>query len=73
MLEGYFYFHNFSNIDKITFVFVKVVPNVNDWWETLCEKKETKEPSIFTITVTWDSFRDFIEEQYYPIGSYDDL
>jgi hypothetical protein len=73
LLEGYFSFHNFSNREKITFALLKVVPHVKDWWETFCEQKETEEPSLFTVTTTWESFRDVIKEQYYPVGSYDDL
>jgi hypothetical protein len=41
LLEGYFSIHNFSNREKITFALLEVVPHVKDWWETLCEKKET--------------------------------
>jgi hypothetical protein len=41
LLEGYFFVHKFSNGEKITFVLLKVVPRVKDWWETFCEKKET--------------------------------
>jgi hypothetical protein len=52
LLEGYFFVHNFSNKEKITFVLLKVVPHVKDWWETFCEKKETKEPSLFTVATT---------------------
>jgi hypothetical protein len=73
LLEGYFSVHNFSNREKITFALLKVIPHVKDWWETFCEQKETEEPSLFTVTATWDSFRDAIKEQYYPVGSYDDL
>jgi hypothetical protein len=73
LLEGYFFVHNFSNRENITFALLKVVPHVKDWWETFCEKKETEEPSLFTVTTTWESFRDAIKEQYYPVGSYDDL
>jgi hypothetical protein len=73
ILEGYFSFHNFSNREKITSVLLKVVPHVKDWWETFCEKKEIEEPSLFTVTATWESFRDAIKEKYYPVGSYDDL
>jgi hypothetical protein len=73
ILEGYFSVHDFSNRENITFVLLKVIPHVKDWWETLCEKKEIEETSLFTVTVTWESFRDFIKGQYYPIGSYDDL
>jgi hypothetical protein len=27
---------------------------------------------MFVVAPTWDSFRDAIKEQYYPIGSYED-
>jgi hypothetical protein len=54
-------------------VLLKVIPHVKDWWETLCEQKETKEPSLFTVTLIWESFKDDMKEQYYHIGSYDNL
>ena len=47
LLEGYFSVHNFSNKEKITFAFLKVVPHVKDWWETFCEQKEIEETSLF--------------------------
>jgi hypothetical protein len=68
-----FFVHNFSNRENITFALLKVIPHVKYWWETFCEKKEIKEPSLFIVTTTWESFRDAIKEQYYPVGSYDDL
>jgi hypothetical protein len=37
LLEGYFFVHNFSNREKITFALLKVVPHVKDWWENFCE------------------------------------
>jgi hypothetical protein len=52
LLEGYFSVHNFSNRENITFVLLKVIPHVKDWWENFCEKKETEEPSLFTVTTT---------------------
>jgi hypothetical protein len=73
LLEGYFSVHNFSNRETITIALLKVFPHIKHWWETFSEKKETEEPSLFTITTTWDSFKDVIKEQYYPAGSYDDL
>jgi hypothetical protein len=73
LLEGYFSVHNFSNREKITFALLKAIPHVKDWWETFCEQKETEEPSLFSVTATWESFRDVIKEQYYPVRSYDDL
>jgi hypothetical protein len=71
--EGYFSFHIFSNRENITFALLKDVPHVKDWWENLCEKKETEEPSLFTVTTTRESFRDAMKEQYYPVGIYDNL
>jgi hypothetical protein len=73
LLEGYFSIHNFSNREKITFALLKVIPHVKDWFETFCEKKETKEPSLFLVALTWESFRDVIKKQYYLVGIYDDL
>jgi hypothetical protein len=73
LLEGYFYVHKFSNRENITFALLKVVPHVKYWWETFCEQKEIEETSLFTVMTTWESFRDFIKEQYYPVGIYDDL
>jgi hypothetical protein len=73
LLEGYFSIHKFSNREKITCALLKVVPHVKYWWETFCEQKETEEPSLFIVATTWESFRDVIKEQYYPVGSYDDL
>jgi hypothetical protein len=54
------------NREKINFVLLKVVPHVKNWWENFGEQKEMKEPSLFTVTVTWESFKDAIKEQYYP-------
>jgi hypothetical protein len=52
LLEGYFYVHNFLNREKITFALLKVVPHVKYWWENFYEKKETEEPSLFTVMTT---------------------
>jgi hypothetical protein len=73
MVEGYFSVHNFSNIENITFALLKVFPHVKYWWETFYEKKEIEEPSLFIVALTWASFRDDIKEQYYLVGSYDDM
>jgi hypothetical protein len=73
LLEGYFSVHNFSNKEKITFALLKAVPHIKYWWETFYEQKETEETSLFSIMATWESFRDAIKEQYYPIRSYDNL
>jgi hypothetical protein len=52
LLEGYFSVHNFSNRENITFFLLKSIPHVKDWWETFCEQKETKEPSLLIVTTT---------------------
>jgi hypothetical protein len=33
-LEGYFFVHNFSDREKITFVLLKALPHVKHWWKT---------------------------------------
>jgi hypothetical protein len=68
-----FFVHNFFDREKITFVLLKVVPHVKYWWETFCEQKEIEGSTLFAVAPTWGSFRDVIKEQYYPVGSYDDL
>jgi hypothetical protein len=73
ILEGYFFAHNLLNREKITFALLKFIPHVEDWWGNLCEKKEIEDPSLFTVIDTWESFKDVIKEQYYLVGSYDDL
>jgi hypothetical protein len=37
LLERYFSVHNFLNKEKITFVLLKVVSHVKDWWENFYE------------------------------------
>jgi hypothetical protein len=73
LLEGYFFVHNFSNREKITFALLKVISHVKDWWENFCEQKEIEEPSLFKVATTWESLTDSIKEKYYPFESYDDL
>jgi len=72
LLEGYFSVHDFFDREKIIFSLLKAAPHVNDWWETYWEKQGKGEPSLFSVVPTWNSFRDTIKEQYYPVGSYED-
>jgi hypothetical protein len=67
-----FFGQHFSDREKITFSFLKVIPHVKDWWDTYSEKRDIEESEIFAVSPTWDSFRDSIKEQYYPIGRYKD-
>jgi hypothetical protein len=68
-----FSIHNFLNRENIKFTLLKVIPYVKEWWENLSKRKEIEEPSLFTVTVTWESFRDDIKEQYYLVRIYDDM
>jgi hypothetical protein len=72
LLEGYFFVHNSSNGEKITFTLLKDFPHVKNWWETYWEKISTEESGIYGAEPTWDFFVDAVKEQYYPIGNYED-
>jgi hypothetical protein len=72
LLEGYFSVHNFSSRENITFVLLKAIPHVKHWWETYCEKKSIEESGIFGANPIWDSFLYVVQEQYYPVGNYND-
>eukprot|EP00253_Pinus_taeda_P029926 PITA_29926 len=58
--------------EKIVFALLKAAPHVKDWWETYCKQKDENIDSLFSAASTWNSFRDAIKEQYYPVGSYED-
>jgi hypothetical protein len=34
LLEGYFFVHNFSDRENITFTVLKALPHVKHWWES---------------------------------------
>jgi hypothetical protein len=72
LLEGYFFVHNFSDREKITFTLLKDLPHVKHWWKTYCEQNSTKESGIYGVEPTWDFFVDVVKEQYYHVGNYDD-
>jgi hypothetical protein len=72
LLDGYFSVHNFPDRENITFALIKVIPHVKDWWDTYSEQRAIKEFAIFLVSPPWNSFRDAIKEQYYPVGSYED-
>ena len=72
LLEGYLSVQDFFDREKITFSLLKATPHVKDWWETYCERKDEEEPSLFSALPTWNSFRDTIKGQYYPVRSYED-
>jgi hypothetical protein len=72
LLEGYFFLHNFSNREKITFALLKDLPHVKHWWETYWDKISTKESGIYGANPTWDFFFYAVKEQYYFVSNYDD-
>jgi len=72
MIEVYFSVHDFSNQENIIFALLKAVPHGKDWWQTYCKQKDESIGSLFSAAPTWNSFRDAIKEQYYPVESYED-
>ena len=72
VIEGYFSFHNFFDRENITFVLLKEVPHVQNWWGTYWDKNSLDECRMFETNPTWSSFVDVVKEQYYPMGNYDD-
>jgi len=62
MLKGYFFVHNFSNLEKIIFELIKVVPHVKDWWDTYYEKNPIEETNILGAEPTWEYFLGAIKE-----------
>jgi hypothetical protein len=72
LLEGYFYVHNFSDRENITFALLKALPHVKHRWETYWDKISIEESRIYWVEPTWNFFLDAIKQQYYPVGNYDD-
>ena len=54
--EGYFSVRDFPNREKITFTILKASPHAKDPWETYCEQKDEREPSLFSGDPTCNSF-----------------
>ena len=61
MLEGYFTVYNFYDRENVTFIILKAIPHVKDWWETYYEKTSTKESEMFVTEPTWSSFVDALK------------
>jgi hypothetical protein len=71
-LEDYFFVHNFSNRENITFALLKALSHVKHSWETYWDKNSIEESGIFGAGPTLDFFMDAVKEKYYPVGNYDD-
>ena len=54
--EGYFLVRDFPNGENITFTILKAAPHAKDPWETYCEQKDEREPSLFSGDPTCNSF-----------------
>jgi hypothetical protein len=72
LLEGYFFVHNFSDWENITFTLLKALPHVKHWWETYWDKISIEEYGIYGIDPTWHFFLDVVKEQYYSVDNYED-
>ena len=57
---------------NITFVLLKEIPHVENWWDTYYEQSSSDESGMFEGNPTWASFIDVVREQYYPVRNYDD-
>lgn len=68
----FFFVHDFSNRERITFALLKETPYVKDWWETYYKQKDESTGSLFLVAPTWNSFGDSIKDKYYPVKSYED-
>ena len=72
LLEGYFFVHNFSDTENITFSLLKDLPHVKHWQETYWEQISTEDSGIYGVDPTWYFFVDAVKAQYYPIGNYEE-
>ena len=45
--EGYFFIHNFSDREKITFALLKALPHVKHWWENYWDKSSIEDSGIY--------------------------
>jgi hypothetical protein len=72
LLEGYFFVHNFSDRENITFSLFKDIPHVKHRWETYWEQISIEESRMYGPEPTWDFFVEVVKEQYYLVGNYDD-
>jgi hypothetical protein len=50
--EGYFFVHNFSDREKITFTLLKALPHVKHLWETYWEKISIEDSRIYGVEPT---------------------
>jgi hypothetical protein len=49
MPEGYFFVHNFSDKENITFTLLKALPHVKHWWENYWDQSATEDSRIYGV------------------------
>lgn len=71
--EMYFSFNKFLDEEKITFSLLKDENHVKDSWEAKLASKAVENGStfIFYQKPTWGEFMEHINEEYFPIDTYE--
>jgi hypothetical protein len=67
LLEGYYSIQKKSESEKITFVLLKSLPHIKDWWEGYWEMYIVDESTLFGRETTWETFVDSLKEELYPV------
>ena len=60
-LESYFSLYGFNDLQKITFVRVKMESHALVWWNAYVQAHGLH-------GTTWDRFKELIRKQFYPVG-----
>jgi hypothetical protein len=72
LLEGYYSVQKKFDNENITFMLLKSIPRVRNWWEGYWERYTTNESTPLKRETTWETFVDSLKEDFYPIGNYDE-
>jgi hypothetical protein len=72
LLEGYYFVQKKFDNEKITFTLLKSLPHVRAWWKGYWERYTVDESTLFGREPTWEAFVDALNEEFYPVGNYDD-
>lgn len=73
-LERYFFVNTFSNVEKITFSLLKFEAHVKQSWENKITAKNLENGlnGIIDDDHTWNKFFEFIKEEYFRKGTYEE-
>jgi hypothetical protein len=72
LLEGYYSVQKKIDSEKITFALLKSLTHVKAWWEGYWERYTADESTLFGRESTWAAFVDYLKEEFYLVGNYDD-